>query len=173
MTPGELLRIAGRIRLLALDVDGVLTDGAMYYDATGEALKRFHTRDAAGIARLRKIGIDVAWLTAEDSAITAARAEKLRIDHVILGCPDKLAAAKALCKELGLQCSQIAYMGDDWFDIPLLQQAGLSACPADAHPEVQAVAMFRSTLPAGNGAVRELCDLLIEASEEGLGGQVD
>jgi len=167
MREEEFSRIARQLRLLCLDVDGVLTDGAMYYDAKGEALKRFHTRDAAGIALLRKTGIDVAWLTAEDSAITAARARKLQIAHLILDCADKLAAADCLRKQLQLEWSQIGYMGDDWFDLPLLQQVGLSACPADAHPEVQSIVTFCSTLPGGNGAVRELCDLVLKAQEAG------
>lgn len=169
MTKPDLMETAGRIRLLALDVDGVLTDGAMYYGADGEALKRFHTRDAAGMALLRTAGIDVAWLTAEDSQITKARAEKLKIEHLVLGCTDKLAAAETLCGELQVTWPQVAYMGDDWFDVPLLQRVGLSACPADAHPSVRSMVTFLSALPGGQGAVRELSDLLIEARRQALG----
>jgi len=157
----DLRPMVRRVRLLCLDVDGVLTDGTMYYNADGEALKRFHTRDAAGIALINKRGIETAWLTAENSPITAARAKKLRIPHVVLGCKDKLAAADDLRRALGLEWLQLAYMGDDWFDIPLLQRVGLSACPRDAHPQVRNVVRFRSRFRGGNGAGRELCDLLL------------
>ncbi len=159
----SLLSVARQVRLLCLDVDGVLTDGAMYYDAHGEALKRFHTRDAAGLAILRKNGFQVAWLTAEASAIAAARAAKLQIVHLFLGCDDKLATADSLRKSLGLEWTQLAYMGDDWFDVPLLRQVGLSTCPSDAHPQVRDMVHFPSRFPGGNGAVREVCDLLIES----------
>lgn len=160
---GELLHLAGRVRLLCLDVDGVLTDGAMYYGASGEALKRFHTRDAAGLALVRQAGLEVAWLSGEDSPITAARARKLNIARVHLGCQDKLQVAGAICGELRLAWEQVAYMGDDWFDLPLLRQVGLSACPQDAHEQVRQAVRFCSRFPGGQGAVRELCDLLLEA----------
>ena len=163
----DILHRASQIRLLCLDVDGVLTDGAMYYDSNGESLKRFHTRDAAGLALLRAAGVIIALLSAENSTITAARARKLQIEHVVLGCEDKRRAADALRKTLKLRWQQVAYMGDDWFDLCLLEVVGLSACPADAHAKVRGVVTFRSRFDGGNGAVRELSDVLLE-SRDGL-----
>ncbi len=163
MTEDELRSAARAIRLLCLDVDGVMTDGAMYYSPDGEALKRFHTRDAAGISLARKAGIEIAWISADDSAITAARARKLKIVHVAFGCHDKVAAAELFRVQMQLQWNQLAYMGDDWFDVPLLQRVGLSACPADAHPQAREAAACLCRACGGNGAVREFCDLLVRA----------
>ncbi len=163
MTDDQLRSAAGEIRLLCLDVDGVLTDGAMYYSPEGEAMKRFHTQDAAGIALARKAGLEIAWISADDSPITAARARKLEIVHLAFGCDDKVRAAEVLRAQMQCQWRELAYMGDDWFDIPLLQRVGLSACPADAHPQVRAVVGYCCRACGGNGAVREFCDLLVGA----------
>jgi len=161
----EIRRQSEQIKLLCLDVDGVLTDGSLYYDATGEALKRFYTRDAAGMALLHHAGIMIAWISAENSSITAARADKLGIQFVLLGCKNKVQSAERLRKELELEWHEIAYMGDDWFDIDLLESVGFSACPSDAHPDVLKVSAFRSQWPGGNGAVREFCDMLLQARD--------
>jgi 3-deoxy-D-manno-octulosonate 8-phosphate phosphatase (KDO 8-P phosphatase) len=163
MTEDQLRSAAGEIRLLCLDVDGVMTDGAMYYSPAGEAMKRFHTQDAAGIALARKAGVEIAWISADDSPITAARARKLEIVHVAFGCDDKVRAADLLRAQMQCQWRELAYMGDDWFDLPLLQRVGLSACPADAHPQVRAVVGYCCRASGGNGAVREFCDLLVGA----------
>ena len=117
----QLLAVARNVQLLCLDVDGVLTDGAMYYGADGEVLKRFDTRDASGLANIRGIGIEVAWITAEKSLITQARAHKLGIELLIEGRHDKLEAARELAGELDRSLLDMAYMGDDWFDVPLLK----------------------------------------------------
>ena len=140
---GELRDRASRIRLLCLDVDGVLTDGAMYYDRSGEALKRFHTRDAAGLALVRKAGIEVAWISAEDSAITAARAGSCGFRTCAWAARTSSRPPMRCGHNSAAQWDALAYMGDDWFDMPLLERVGLSACPAE-----------RAPLRAGNRALR-------------------
>lgn len=161
----QLLAVARNVQLLCLDVDGVLTDGAMYYGADGEVLKRFDTRDASGLANIRGIGIEVAWITAEKSLITQARAHKLGIELLIEGRHDKLEAARELAGELDRSLLDMAYMGDDWFDVPLLEMVRFSACPADAHDLVKQSVQLVTSKNGGNGAVREVCDLLVEARQ--------
>lgn len=156
-----------RIRLLAVDVDGTLTDGAMYYDKDGEVLKRFHTRDGHGLATLRKAGIDIAFISGEDSPIAAARARKLGVTRVHGGVKDKLPVLKRLVAELGLAQAETAYMGDDVNDLECLNWAGVSACPADAVGAVRRSTGIVCRLPGGHGAVREFCDLIVAAKSGG------
>lgn len=148
------------VKLLVLDVDGTLTDGGMYYSGTGECMKKFNTRDAAGIARLRRAGMRVAIMTGERSPSTRARVEKIGVDFCYEGVQNKRECLLALCQEQGLKLSEIAFVGDDYNDLACLEMVGFSACPADAVPEAKAASQYVCANRAGEGAVREVCDLL-------------
>jgi len=149
------------IKALVLDVDGTLTDGGMYYGPGGEALKKFNTRDAKGIESLRQNGIQIGVITTENSAAVASRMQKLGIEEYYPGVRDKIAVLEKLCKKWNCRIEEVAYMGDDVGDLGCLAQAGLSCCPADAVPEVLAIANVVCSRPGGGGAVREVCDLIL------------
>lgn len=160
----ELLRRGQNIRVVFLDVDGVLTDGGLYFSDTGEALKRFNTLDGQGIKLLQQVGIDVAVITGRDSQALRLRLQALGIRHAHFNTENKRPAAESVLKELGLDWPSAAAMGDDWPDLPVLQRVALSCSPANAHAEVKAVCHFQTQAIGGHGAVRELCDLLLQAS---------
>lgn len=151
------------IRLLAMDVDGTLTDGAMYYSAEGEAMKRFDTRDGMGITLLHLAGIQTAIITSETTSIVQKRAEKLRIAHVYLGAKKKNEVLAELCEKLGLTFEEIAYIGDDINDIPAMQTGVLAVCPADAVESVRILASYICSKQGGHGAVRELAEMILIA----------
>ncbi len=159
----ELLHRAAGIRLLVLDIDGTLTDGRIYLGSRGEELKAFHVADGLGLKLVRSCGIEVAWITARKSRLVELRARELGLQHVVQGCRDKRMALELLRVKLDLGCTQIAYMGDDLPDLPALTMVGLATAPANAHPWVAERVHWQSRTGGGNGAVRELCDLLIEA----------
>ena len=159
----KLKDAASRIRLVVLDVDGVLTDGSIWTGAAGEVVKRFYTRDGLGIVMLRKAGIPVALLTGRISEQTARRAAELGIDAVQQGKTFKGEAFAELLRKFGVKAEEVAYMGDDVPDIPPLTLAGLPACPADADPAVLPLAKFVSPARGGNGAVRSLAELILRA----------
>jgi len=156
----DLAAIARRLRLFCVDVDGTLTDGGMYYSEGGELLKRFDTRDAMGMSRLRARGITSAIVTREDSPIVAARARKMGVEHVHVAVQDKQALIEELIARLGLSWEQVACVGDDMNDLGMVQRAGFSACPADASSEVARHAAYVCRKAGGHGAVREVCDLI-------------
>ncbi|HTN51799.1 MAG TPA: HAD hydrolase family protein [Anaeromyxobacter sp.] len=156
-----LLARAARIRLVLLDVDGVLTDGRLYYGPEGEALKAFDVRDGHGIVLLRD-HLDFGVVSGRPGEASRRRLEELRVKHLVFGERDKLAGYARLA-HLGIPDDEVAYMGDDVNDLPLLARVGLSACPADARPEVRAAVHLVSRFPGGRGAVRELCDLILRA----------
>ena len=158
---GETRAQLRRIRLLVCDVDGTLTDGAMWYGPSGEALKRFSTRDGHGIGRLQQLGIAVAFVTAEDSPIVTARAEKLRVVHVVLGCAHKGNALRELRAQLELERHEVAMIGDDLGDLPGFAEAGFRVAVADAVEEVKDHADLVCSAPGGHGAVREFAELLV------------
>ena len=160
----ELLARAQRVKVVFLDVDGVLTDGGLLYSETGETLKRFHTLDGHGLKMLQKAGITPAVITGRDSAPLRTRLQALGITEVHFGTEDKRPAAEATLSALGLDWSQAAAMGDDWPDLPMMRRAALACAPANAHAEALAHAHFVTTRTGGHGAVRELCDLLLTAS---------
>jgi len=160
-----LLESAALIRLLALDVDGVLTDGRLYYDQAGNELKAFYTRDGLGIKSLQRFGIRVALITGRNSAIVTHRAAELDIDLVYQGCGNKLDAFDDLLIRAAVREEQICYAGDDWVDIPLLKRAGLSVAVADADPVVKSHAHWVTERAGGKGAVREICDLILLAQD--------
>jgi N-acylneuraminate cytidylyltransferase len=156
-----------QIRLLGLDVDGTLTPGTMYYSAAGEALKRFHTHDGHGLRMVREAGVQVALITAENTPIASARAHKLGITHVYTGVQDKVQVLEDLCTRLGIGLHEVAYIGDDLGDVPLMQAllaaGGMPCAVADARPEVKAVARYQCLCRGGDGAVRDVCDLIYAA----------
>lgn len=161
--PAGLLEVAGRIRLVLLDVDGVLTDGRLCYDAEGRECKSFHVRDGFGLQQLMRAGIEVAVISGRTSRAAAARMAELGIRHALLGRDDKLVALDELLAKLGIAPQQTAYIGDDVPDLPAMQRVALPVAVADAHPRVRAAARWSTSLPGGAGAVRELCDLLLAA----------
>ena len=160
--PALLLR-AQPVRVVFFDVDGVLTDGGLYFTEAGEAIKRFHTLDGHGIKLLQRAGITPAVVSGRDSLALRSRLGALGVIHTRFGTEDKRPAAEAILAELGLEWSAAAAMGDDWPDLPMLRRAALVCTPPTAHPEVLALAHHVTTRPAGAGAVRELCDLLLVA----------
>lgn len=165
MTP-DVRERARRIRLVAMDVDGVLTDAGMYYTEQGDELKKFNTRDGMGIAQVRAAGMKTAILTGERTELVRRRGEKLRIDHVYLGVADKLTQMRALLAELGLTLDQVAYIGDDVNDYELLCHVGLAVAVRDASRLPKSVAHLVTEAKGGEGAVRELCELILEAQRE-------
>jgi len=151
------------IRLLILDVDGVLTDGRLYFSGRGEALKVFHVRDGHGIKLLRDAGVEVAAVSGRRAAAVAARMRELGVRHVVQGCADKVAALHRLTERLNIDPLQCACMVDDTPDLPLMSAVGLAAAVADAHPVVLSAAHWIAAAAGGRGAVRELCDALLRA----------
>jgi 3-deoxy-D-manno-octulosonate 8-phosphate phosphatase (KDO 8-P phosphatase) len=146
------------LQLLALDVDGVLSDGRLYYTDQGEEFKSFNIRDGLGIKLLQRAGITVAIITGRTSAMVTRRAAELGIAHVVQGREDKLEALQDLCGNLKIDLSNVAYMGDDLPDRKAIMAVGLGATVADAASDVAAIADWQSRLPGGQGAVRELAE---------------
>jgi 3-deoxy-D-manno-octulosonate 8-phosphate phosphatase (KDO 8-P phosphatase) len=161
--PEQLLAAQG-VRIAFFDVDGVLTDGGLYLSEQGEALKRFHILDGLGLKLLQRAGITPAVISGRDSKPLRSRLQALGIAHVHYGTEDKRPAAEKTLHELGLQWSQAAAIGDDWPDLPLLRRCAFAAAPANAHAEVKAAAHYVTHAAGGNGAAREFCDLLLQAS---------
>ena len=161
--PALLLRAQG-VRVVFLDVDGVLTDGGLYLSAQGETLKRFNTLDGHGLKLLQKAGITPAVITGRDSPALRLRLEALGVTHAHFGTEDKCPAAEETLLSLNLDWSQAAAMGDDWPDLPVMRRCVFSAAPPHAHAEVKAIAHHMTAAAGGHGAVRELCDLLLNAN---------
>jgi 3-deoxy-D-manno-octulosonate 8-phosphate phosphatase (KDO 8-P phosphatase) len=153
-----------KLRALALDVDGVLSDGRLYYGNNGEELKTFNIRDGLGIKLLQKAGVSVAIITGRNSNIVARRAQELGIEHIIQGREDKLSALTELCTQLNLDLSQVAYMGDDLPDRKAIIAAGFGTTVADGSEDVKAVADWCSSKPGGSGAVRELAETWLKST---------
>lgn len=151
------------IRLLVLDVDGVLTDGRLYFGARGEALKVFDVRDGYGLAALQRAGVAVAVISGRRSRAVSARCRELRVRHVYQGVQDKLAVFERLRTRLKLARSVCACVGDDLPDVPLMRAVALSFAVADAHPAVRSAASVVTRRGGGRGAVREVCDRLLAA----------
>lgn len=164
MSPSVVER-ARRIRLVLLDVDGVLTNGKIVVHADGTESKTFDIRDGTGIVLAQKAGVRVGLLSARHSAATTERASQLRIAIVRQGALDKLTTYQELLAELGLVDAEVAFMGDDLLDLPVLGRVGLAAAPADAVPEVRAVAHWISDARGGDGAVRELAEVVLKAQD--------
>ena len=161
--PPEVWARAQGIRLLILDIDGVLTDGRLYFDAKGETLKVFHVRDGHGIKMAQRGGIEVALVSGRRSDAAFHRARELGISRFYEGVRDKVAILEELLAALNLTPVEVAAVGDELVDLPLLHQVGLGVAVVDAVPEVRAAAHWVTSLPGGTGAVREVCDLLLKA----------
>jgi 3-deoxy-D-manno-octulosonate 8-phosphate phosphatase (KDO 8-P phosphatase) len=159
----DVLARARRIRLLVLDVDGVLTDGRLYLSASGEELKVFHVRDGSGLVAVQRAGVGVAIVSGRDSTAVTRRAAELGIRHVRQGVSDKGTELERLLAELGVPPEETACVGDDTPDLPMLHRAGLAIAVADAHPALLGAAHWITTARGGCGAVREACDLLLSA----------
>ncbi len=160
----EILLRAQAVRVLLLDVDGVLTPGDLLVGEGGEVIKRFSTLDGHGLRLLAASGVRPVVVSGRDSPPLRERLRELGLEaHAVLGKSHKLPGAEDLLRELGLRWEQAAVMGDDWPDLPLLARAQFAACPPVAHPEVLARVHYRTTAAAGFGAVREVCDLLLVA----------
>jgi len=158
---------AAGIRLLVLDVDGVMTDGGLYYDADGRETKVFNVKDGYGIKAVAAIGITVAVISGRRCKAVEMRTAELNIKYVSFSQDDKLAALNAIVEQLNVPMEAVACVGDDVPDLPILIAAGLGIAVADAHPDVLAAADWCTRLNGGKGAVREVCDLLIAARASG------
>jgi 3-deoxy-D-manno-octulosonate 8-phosphate phosphatase (KDO 8-P phosphatase) len=162
--PPELLLLAQHIRVVFFDVDGVLTDGGLHFTASGETIKRFHTLDGHGLKLLKRANITPAVITGRDSKPLRLRLAALGIEHVHYGTEDKRPAAEQTLKVLGLDWDQAAAMGDDWPDLAVMRRSAFACAPRNAHSEVKSISHFITSARGGEGAVRELCDLLLIAS---------
>jgi 3-deoxy-D-manno-octulosonate 8-phosphate phosphatase (KDO 8-P phosphatase) len=162
-SPDILLKAQG-IKVVFFDIDGVMTDGGLHFTESGETIKRFHTLDGLGIKLIQKAGITPVVISGRDSAPLRLRLKALGIEHLHLNTEDKRPAAEKTLHDLKLTWQQAACMGDDWTDLALLQASAFACAPAHAHVEILAVADYVTQAPAGAGAVREFCDLLLTAS---------
>lgn len=162
-TNPDLMRKARRIRFLLLDVDGVMTDGLIYLNSKGEETKGFHIQDGAGITRAQKAGISIGIVTGRSSGVVSARARELKIEEVHQGVEEKIGVYELLLEKYGLTDTEMAYVGDDVIDLPVLKRVGLAVAVADAHPRVKQVAHWITEKGGGKGAVREVTDLLLAA----------
>jgi len=161
-----ILDKAKEIRLVIFDVDGVLTDGTLFLDEQGQEYKSFHTRDGQGIKMLLDSGVEVAIISGRESESVTRRMDGLGISHVYQGQENKVAAFEALCLQLTLTSHQVAHVGDDLPDLPLMRRAGLAIAVDDAHFAVKRYAHWCTTQPGGRGAAREVCDLIMQAQNK-------
>ncbi len=157
------LRAAAAIRLLVLDVDGTMTDGRLFFGPRGEALKVFHVRDGQGIKHLDAAGVQVAVISGRSSKMVTARCRELGVEHVVQGAKDKVVAFEKLRRRLKIDVSESACVGDDTADVPLMKVVKLAFAVADAHADAIRAAHVVTALPGGHGAVREVCDYLLDA----------
>src|SRR4051812_10299160 len=159
----DALARARRVRMVIFDVDGVLTDGRLWYGPGGEELKAFHAFDGHGVKLLLLAGLKTAILSGRDSPAVTERARELGIEHVVQGADDKRAAFEGLLKRLKLRREAAAYMGDDVVDLPVLTRCGFACAPHEAPEPVRHRAHYIASAPAGHGAAREVCEFILEA----------
>lgn len=164
LDPGELRRRAARIRLAAFDVDGTLTDGRLYFDDAGQESKAYSVVDGLGLRLLEDCGIAVALVTARESASVRARGKDLKLEHVFTHVGDKLECLQTLATQLGIGLDEVAFMGDDLADLRVFPEVGLAVCPANGHEWTRQHAHWVTTRSGGEGAARELCDLILESA---------
>ncbi|MBI2996493.1 MAG: HAD hydrolase family protein [Candidatus Melainabacteria bacterium] len=158
----ELKEIIRNIKLLVLDVDGVLTDGSLYYDKNGEHVKKFNVRDGQGIKLAQAYSLELAIISARECEILNNRLSELSVKHIYQHCYDKGKKIQELSKELKISLQEIAYIGDDILDVPPLEIVGLPVCPKDAHPSVISKAKLITEAKGGHGCVREIIDLILK-----------
>jgi 3-deoxy-D-manno-octulosonate 8-phosphate phosphatase (KDO 8-P phosphatase) len=159
----DVLERAKLVRLVIFDVDGVLTDGSLFLGDDGQEYKAFHSRDGHGMTMLRQSGVILAIITGRRSEVVRIRMESLGIAHVYQGYRDKLPAYRDIKETLGLADEEVAYVGDDVVDLPVMRQVGLAIAVADAHPLVAAHCHWQTLAPGGRGAGREVCELIMGA----------
>jgi 3-deoxy-D-manno-octulosonate 8-phosphate phosphatase (KDO 8-P phosphatase) len=159
------LRLA-QVKLLALDVDGTLTDGGLYYSNSGDEFKKFNVKDGQGMKLVMESGIQIAILSASSATATVHRAKKLGISQVYLGVEDKIVVLRSLCTQFGIDLSQVAYAGDDVNDLPVLEAVGCPLTVADAVEAAKNCAVYITEKAGGQGAVREICDLLLASQNK-------
>lgn len=165
MIPVRVMEQARQIRLLILDVDGVLTDGKLFFDYLGNEFKAFHAHDGHGIKMLQQTGVEIAVISGRESLIVTKRMEELDVSLVYQNQRDKRAAFADLLKKLDLTPEQVAYVGDDVVDLPIMTQVGLAIAVADANEAVIACADWTTKLGGGLGAVREVCDMIMQSQD--------
>ncbi|QGU33401.1 3-deoxy-manno-octulosonate-8-phosphatase KdsC [Thermochromatium tepidum] len=159
----ELRERASRIRLVIFDVDGVLTDGSLYLGDDGQEYKAFNARDGHGMVLLQESGVHLAVITGRTSNVVRMRMESLGVSDIFQGYRHKLPAYEQIKQRHGLSDDQIAYVGDDVIDLPVMRRVGLAIAVADADPRVRELAHWRTTAPGGRGAAREVCELILDA----------
>ncbi len=162
----SILTIAKEIKLLICDVDGVFSDGLVYMGNDGEELKTFHTRDGYGVKSLMNAGIEIAIITGRQSKIVENRMKALGISLIYQGQDDKVKAYQDICQKLAISPENTGYIGDDLIDWPVMEQVALKVCVADGHPLLAKRANYLTTIKGGHGAVREVCDLILQARNE-------
>ncbi|MGO9405602.1 MAG: KdsC family phosphatase [Terriglobales bacterium] len=165
IVPKIASQVGSKIKAIAMDVDGVLTDGGVWWGPNGEEWRRFHFADIMGLSLARKSGMVIALLSGENSPLVDRLATKLGIGDVFKDCKDKAAALRAFSEQHGLRLEEICFIGDDVNDLPALSIAGLSACPADARPLIRKHCQLVTKLAGGNGAVREIVDILLASTK--------
>ncbi len=163
LNPAALRRKLAAVRLLAVDVDGVLTDGGLYYADDGSQLRKFNSRDGMGLQLVRKAGVEVVIVTASRAQAIAVRGRDLGLRYVRIGVEDKLAAVRDVADGLGVPLAFVAHIGDDLNDLPVFAAAGLALTVADATTAAKRAAHFIARAKGGEGAVRELCELILAA----------
>ncbi len=159
----DVLDKAARIRLIIFDVDGVLTDGSLYVGDDGQEYKAFYSRDGLGMKLLQQTGVEIGIITARTSKVVEHRMASLGIRYVFQGQKEKLPAFEQVCRELKLDADEVAYVGDDVIDLPVMLRAGLAIAVADAHPLVARHAHWQTREPGGRGAARDVCELIMQA----------
>lgn len=159
----EALKRAARVKLVAFDVDGVLTDGGLYIGDNGVEYKAFYSRDGHGMRMLLDSGVKIGVITGRKSQLVADRMVSLGVEHVYQGCREKGSGFESLLKDTGLNSDEVAFVGDDVMDLPAMARAGLAIAVADAHPLVIDRAHWKTASPGGRGAVREICELIMRA----------
>ena len=162
----DILDIAKEIKLLICDVDGVFSDGLIYMGNNGEELKTFHTRDGYGVKSLMNAGIEIAIITGRQSQIVENRMKALGISLIYQGQDDKIKAYHDICDKLGISAEQTGYVGDDLIDWPVMEKVALQVCVADGHPLLAKRVNYVTSIKGGHGAVREVCDLILQARNE-------
>jgi 3-deoxy-D-manno-octulosonate 8-phosphate phosphatase (KDO 8-P phosphatase) len=161
LSPDAVRRLKG-VRLLLLDVDGVLTDGGLYYGSADVEFKRFDAKDGAGLVIARLNGLEAGIITGKTSSIVEKRSREFGMTRVVQGAVDKIPALEELLSDGAYALGEVAYMGDDVLDLPVMRRVGFAACPSDAHEAVRARAHYVCSRPGGRGSVRELVDLWLE-----------
>ncbi|MDR2364703.1 MAG: phenylphosphate carboxylase subunit delta [Zoogloeaceae bacterium] len=161
--PEAYLRAAARVSLMAFDIDGVMTDGRLYYTDAGQEIKAFSVLDGQGLRFLQQAGVTLAVITGRVSGVVAARARDLEIRHLFQGVSDKHACMRALLSQQNLPWTDAGYMGDDVIDLPVLRAVGFAAAPINAHSQVLAAGCLVTAAKGGEGAVREVCDFILAA----------